>query len=263
MLHNLAAQFRATLINYLKEPTNIENQKALTAASFAIYSDAITACGIEPDKYMEHIDAMIGPALKGIRIHPHAGAILDAFYNDLSWSDLRRENQAFHVLTLAHNNYLLKNLLNPTQLAQKKLERIKTVIDQLAAEHNPYVKELDAAYGKLKMLVNEYIQQTPQQQYANHALFEHKLKNICNRHKTAIESDVRIRTVFYDFLAMASSFILFIGESLANTFHSKSRFFHNVSAQPTSVLDGFSITAPNVEVHPDDEGPTNESNFVI
>ncbi|MDR3503747.1 MAG: hypothetical protein P4L79_14305 [Legionella sp.] len=259
MLPALAKQFRVCLINYLKQPSNIEHQKSLTAASFAIYSDAITTCGMEPDKYMDHIDAMIGPAVKDIRIHPHAGTLLDSFSNDLAWSDLRSENQAFHALTLAHNNYLLNNLLDPNQIAQKKLERIKVVIDQLATENNPYAKELRAAYGKLQMLVNEYVQQSPQQQFANQAIFEQKLNSICLRHKAAIESDVRIKTVVYDFLAAVSSFILFVGKTIANTFHNKSRFFHDVSAQPTSILDNFSITAPNVEMQPDDEGPEEDN----
>lgn len=254
MLHDLAKQFRVSLINYLKQPSNSENQKALTAASFAIYADAIAKRGMEPDKYMDYIDAMIAPALKDIRIHPYAGTLLDSFAHDLSWSDLRSENQAFHVLTLAYHHYLLKNLLDPNQLAQKKLERIQGVIQQLAAENNPYTKELGGAYGKLQMLVNEYAQQSPQQQFTNQAIFEQKLHSVCLRHKAAIESDVRIRTVVYDFLATVSSFILFIGKTISNTFHNKSRFFQDVSAQPTSILDNFSITAPNVESEPDDEG---------
>lgn len=119
MLHDLAKQFRVSLINYLKQPSNIEHQKALTAASFAIYSDAIASRGLEPDKYMDHIDAMIGPALKDIQIHPYAGTLLNAFYNDLSWSDHRHENQAFHALTLAYHNYLRNNLLDPNELLEK------------------------------------------------------------------------------------------------------------------------------------------------
>lgn len=263
MFHDLAKQFRVSLINYLKQPSNSEYQKALTAASFAIYSDAIATCGMEPDKYMDHIDAMIGPALKNIRIHPHAGTLLDSFAQDLTWSDLRNENQAFHALTLAYHNYLLKNLLDPNQLAQKKLERIKTVIDQLTTENNPYAKELSAAYGKFQMLVNEYVQQSPQQQFTNQAIFEKKLNSICLRHKAAIESDVRIKTVVYDFLAVVSSFILVIGKTIANAFHNRSRFFHDVSAQPTSILDNFSITAPNVDIQTDDEGPEDDTRPAI
>lgn len=262
MSKELTQQFRATLIKYLKKPDNLKNQKALIAASYVIYQDAIEKYGLEPDKYLAHMEKIIKPAVDGIKIHPHLGETLGSFKRELTWSDEPKENQAFHALNMALEMYLRNNFINPAKVARDKLAEMGVIIQQLkAAVNNPYAEELESAHVKLKILVDQHFTLPPKGQNKESANFERKIALVCSEHKEAIESDAKIKSTFYSFLAIISNVLVVIGVTLADSFQRKSNFFQDASQAATNTLTQSGFNAPAIEVQDpaDDEqnpGPT-------
>ncbi|ARG98014.1 hypothetical protein [Legionella micdadei] len=252
-MYRLTQQFRESLINFLRDPENPANKTKLAAAAYAIYEEASTLYGSEPDKFMLHVDTRVKPAVKGIRIHPDLGKLLDNFNRELSLSDSVQERLAFHPLTLTYYEYLKKNLLDPEQITRDKLDIIQQTIQQVKAENNPYAKELESAYIKLKTLVDEHFELPQTAQSAHYEHFKRKLEFVCSEHKQAIQSNVRIKTVFYDFLAVISSLLIYIGEYLSNLCQKKVNFFKVSSILPKETLSNFSLGTSTIEITEYDE----------
>ncbi|KTD10823.1 hypothetical protein Lgra_1789 [Legionella gratiana] len=101
-MSNLSQKFRESFISYLKNPHSAKSKENFMSYAFAIYEDAVTHCGLEPDKYINHMFKMIKPAVQGIKISPDIAKKLDGFIRTLSFSD-KKENQAFHVLNICYN----------------------------------------------------------------------------------------------------------------------------------------------------------------
>ena len=253
MSRELNQQFRDALINYLRNPNDTKNQRPLTSVSFAIYEDAATKYGLEPDKYLAHMESIIKSAVSGIKIHPHLGEVLDLFKRELSRSDEREECQAFHALNMALEMFLRKNFINPEKIARDKLAEIEASIQQLTGGLNPYTDELKSAYVKLKALVDQHFALSPAMQVKDRANFERKTTLVCSEHQGAIESDAKIKSTFYRFLAMISSVLVVVGASISKTFQEKSNFFQEASQIPGNTLKQSGFTAPLVEVQDSDE----------
>lgn len=243
MSNKLSLSFRAALINYLKNPDDSGNKKYLAATAFAIYIDAVTTHGLEPDKYLPHIDEIVRPAISGIAIHPQVGKTLDSFNRELSYSDLTHENQAFHVLTLAYNEYLKNNFINLEKIIWEQLEIIQTVIQELKMHKNPYVKELESTYVELTVLIDNYFKLPMAMQFKQYVNFEKELRHVCFKHKEAIESSMQSKVAFYNFLTMIC--FIFTGVVFFDRFQKTSLFFQRASISPRNVLSGFT---PNVEI---------------
>jgi hypothetical protein len=248
MTEHLSQQFRDSLIDYLKNPNNTKNQRLLVAVSFAIYADTTKKYGLEPDGYMIYIEHVIKPAVNGIKIHPHLGEILGAFKRELSLSNEHQENQAFHALNMALEMFLRKNFINLEKNARDKLADIDASIQQLRANLNPYADELNAAYVKLKVLVDKHFALSPTMQIKEHANFERKINFVCSEYKTAIESNAKIKSTFYSFLGMISSFFMVIGWSISMTFKEKSNFFQDASQIAGNILKQSNFSVPFVEI---------------
>ncbi|KTC81014.1 hypothetical protein [Legionella cherrii] len=248
MSSNFSKKFRASLIRYLKNPHALQNKKNLAASAFLLFDHAAKTCNsIQPDKFMPSIDDLVEVAVRGIKIHPYLGIVLDAFCRELSNSDLNRETQAFHALTLTYNLYLKNNLINPEKVARDKLKIIEETAQQLKIDNNPYTSELESALVKLTVLTDEYFGLLPMQQFQKHAEFERKLKLVCSEHQAAIESDARVKSAFYGFLAVIFSIFNFFGLSLAGEYQRKNRFFQEISLKPRNTLSGFKIPILEIE----------------
>ena len=52
---NLSQNFRKSFLAYSKNPNSVKNKENLINTAFAIYEDAVTKCGLEPDKYISHM----------------------------------------------------------------------------------------------------------------------------------------------------------------------------------------------------------------
>lgn len=258
MSKELSQQFRNALINYLRNPHDTKNQRALTSVSFAIYEDAAKKYGLEPDKYLAHMESIIKPAVSGIKIHPHLGEVLGSFKRELSWSDEREESQAFHALNMALEMFLRKNFINPEKISRDKLAEIEASIQQLTGGLNPYTDELKSAYVRLKALVDQHFALSPAMQIKESANFERKTTLVCSEHKGAIESDAKIKSTFYSFLAMISSVLVVVGASISKTFQGKSNFFQEASQIPGNTLKQSGFTVPLVEVKDSDEAQQTE-----
>lgn len=244
MSNRLSQSFRTALINYLKNPDDSENKKYLATAAFEIYLDAVTTCGLEPDKYLPYIDEIVRPAVSRIAIHPQVGKTLDSFNRELSFSDLARENQAFHVLTLTYHEYLQNNFINLETISWEQLEILQAIIQELKTHKNPYVKELESTYVELTLLIDNHFKLPMAMQFKQYANFEKELKRVCFKHKEAIESSMQSKAAFYNFLAMICA--IFISVVLCNRFQRTSCFFQRASTSPRKVLSGFNI--PVVEI---------------
>lgn len=253
MPKELSQQFRDALINYLVKPGDTKNQRALTTASFAIYEDAVKKYGLEPDKYLSYMEGIIKPAVRGIKIHPHLGEILDSFNRELSWSDEREKRQAFHALNVALEMFLRKSFINPEKIVRDKLAGIDESVQQLKADSNPYAGELKSAYVKLKTVVDQHFALSPAMQIKQGTNFERKIMLVCSEHTRAIESDAKIKSTFYSFLAMISSLLVFVGVSISKAFQGKSNFFQEASQVSRNTLKQLGFTVPLVEVQNSDE----------
>lgn len=248
MSKNLSKKFRASLISYFKNPDELQNKKDLAASAFLLFEHAAKTCNsIEPDKFMGMIDDIVRVAVHGIKIHPYLGIMLDSFSRELRDSECRSELLAFHVLTLAYNLYLKNNLINPEQEARDKLKIVEETIQQLKMNNNPYAAELESALIKLTVLTDEFFKLTPIQQFQKHAKFEQNLKLVCSSHQKAIESDLRVKSAFYGFLAVILSFFNFFGLSLADEYQRKNRFFQEISLAPRNTLSDFKISFDEIE----------------
>ncbi|WP_019215708.1 hypothetical protein [Legionella tunisiensis] len=249
----LIQQFRTALINYLKNPDDAGNQQALTRVSFTVYKDAIEKYGLEPDKYLAHMDTIIKSAVNGIKIHPHLGEILGSFKREISFADNPEECLAFHALNMALEMYLRNNFVNPEKIARDKLTLIDASIQQLKTGENPYIEELTSAFVKLKAIVDQHFALSPAIQVKESANFERKINLVCSMHKDAIESDAQVKSAFYSFLAMISSILVIIGVSLSDSFQRKSNFFKDVSSAPTKALSQPGFVAPFIEIQDSDD----------
>lgn len=259
MTIKLIEQFRDALLDFFRDPQNLTNKKKLCSTAFAItkYANQFSK---EPDSYMHYVDSLVKPALKGIRIHPDLGPLLDQFSRALSLSDSAEERQAFHPLTLAYYEYLKKNFLdpanfNPLQIAVNKLNVIEVTIQHLKTEDNPYANELESAYVKLRRIVEEYCALSSTKKKANYVNFERKINRVCAEHKKAIENNVQVKTAFYDFFAYLSSFLIIVGNDLTHFCQNRSTFFHTSSRIAINTLSNFSIS---VDMSDGDEEETDE-----
>ncbi|KTD63581.1 hypothetical protein Lsan_1014 [Legionella santicrucis] len=127
-MSNLSQKFRESFISYLKNPHSAKNKENFVNYAFAIYEDAVTHCGLEPDKYITYMFKMIKPAVQGIKISPDIAKKLDGFIRALSFSDLKKENQAFHVLNICYNlmspkKSCLREVIKNFLILQDKLKR--------------------------------------------------------------------------------------------------------------------------------------------
>ncbi|KTC92177.1 hypothetical protein [Legionella cincinnatiensis] len=125
---NLSQKFRKSFISYLKNPHSAKNKETFVRCAFAIYEDAVTHCGLEPDKYISYMFEMIKPAVQGIKISPDTAKTLDGFIRTLSFSDLKKENQAFHVLNISYNlispkKSCLREVMSNLLILQDKLKQ--------------------------------------------------------------------------------------------------------------------------------------------
>ena len=248
MPNNLSKEFRASLISYFKNPDDLHNKKKLAASAFVVFDHAVTTSNsIEPDKYMDLIDNLVGVAVHGIQIHPYLGTMLDSFSRELSHSECRNELVAFHVLTVAYNLYLKKNFTHPEQDARDKLKKVEETIEQLKMNNVPYAPELESALVKLTVLTDDYFKLSPMQQFKKHAEFEQELKFVCSHYQAAIESDARVKSAFYGFLAVVCSIFNFFGLSLADQYQRKNRFFQEISLNLSNTLSDFNISFIEIE----------------
>jgi hypothetical protein len=130
---NLSQNFRKSFLAYSKNPNSVKNKENLINTAFAIYEDAVTKCGLEPDKYISHMHEIIKPAIQGIKVSPDTAKTLDNFIRNLSFSDLKKENQAFHVLNIASNltnpkKSCLREVINNFLILQDKLKKEDDII---------------------------------------------------------------------------------------------------------------------------------------
>lgn len=228
----LSQLLRASLVNYLKNPDNSKNQKKLVDSAFQIYQD-VANISAEPDNYMIRIDELVRPAVQDIAIHPYTGKKLDAFNRELSLN----ENPAFHVLTLIYNLYLKKNVINPREIVNHKLEIIDRLIQQLKAQNNPFVKKLEKTHAELHNVIDNYFKLPEAIQIKRYASFSKKLQRICAKHKKSIEKNTLIKTVIYELLATIS--LLFIKPTLSERFYQTGYFFCKASVRPKKALSDF------------------------
>ena len=98
---NLSLNLRKSFLAYSKNSNSVKNKENLVNAAFAIYEDAEAKCGLVPDKYINHMYEIIKPAMQEIKISPDVAKTLDGFIRELSFADLKKENQAFHALNIA------------------------------------------------------------------------------------------------------------------------------------------------------------------
>ncbi|MCE0721949.1 MULTISPECIES: hypothetical protein [Legionella] len=251
MAKTLTKKFRTSLIRYLNNPNNVKNKKSLAESSLAIYEIATTRCGSEPDKFMVCIDEIIGIAVRGIKVHPHRGELLDSFNHQLSRSENGAEAQAFHVLTLTYHLYLKNNLIDPEQAAREQLEKLRTTIQQLT-EASPYAEELESALEQLTRVVGEHFKLSPKIQFQQYKEFEKKLRSVCSEYKSTIENDAFVKSAFYSFLAAILN--IFTLTDSAETYQRKSRFFQEVSLTSQNTLSEFNIPSVEVEnIHDESE----------
>ncbi|WP_058511297.1 hypothetical protein [Legionella steelei] len=257
MAKALIQKFRTALINYLQSPHKPQNEKELTASAFALIDCAAQTCNsIEPGKYMIALDDMVRIAARGIKIHPYHGLVLDTFARKLSLSGRKGEAPAFQVLNLTYHLYLKNNLIDPEKTARTKLDLIQQSMQQLKMANNPYAAELESALVKLTLATDEYFKLSPTEQLKKHAEFNQKLKFVCAEHRAAIESDVRIKSAFYGFLAVIFSIFDLFGLPLGEEYQRKNRFFQEGSLAPKNTLAGFNMPAIEIEETPE-EGPGN------
>ncbi|KTD42924.1 hypothetical protein [Legionella parisiensis] len=258
MTKSLTKEFRASLIYYLLNPYDVTNKKSLTESAFAIYKHVVSQYGMEPDKFMVHIDEMVGSAVRGIRVHPYLGEILDSFNRQLS----RTENataQAFHVLTLTYHLYLKNNLVSPEKTAQEQLVKLRAATQQLSGA-NPYAEKLESALEQLTRLVNEHFKLSAKIQFQQHEEFEKKLGEVCSEYKNAIENDAFVKSAFYSFLAAILN--IFSLTDSAKTYQRKSMFFQEVSHTSQNTLSNFNIPCIEVEsIHDELEYSMASSNL--
>lgn len=130
---NLSQDFRKKFLAYSKNPNSVKNKENLVNAAFAIYEEAVTNCGLEPDKYISHMHEIIKPAIQGIKVSPNTAKTLDDFIRNLSFSDFKKENQAFHALNIAYNltspkKSCLREVINNYLILQDKLEKEDAII---------------------------------------------------------------------------------------------------------------------------------------
>lgn len=130
---NLSQNFRKSFLAYSKNPNSVKNKENLVNVAFAIYEDAVTKCGLEPDKYINHMHEIIKPAIHGIKVSPDTAKTLDGFIRTLSFSDSKKENQAFHALNIASNltnpkKSCLREVINNFLILQDKLTKEDFII---------------------------------------------------------------------------------------------------------------------------------------
>ncbi|CBJ10414.1 hypothetical protein LLO_0089 [Legionella longbeachae NSW150] len=125
---NLSQTFKESFINYLNNPHSAKSKDKVVRSAFAIYEDAVTHNGLEPNKYIFHMYEITNQAIQGIKIKPELAKTLDDFIRTLSYSDLKQESQAFHVLNICYNlmspkKSCLRDIIKNFLILQDKLRR--------------------------------------------------------------------------------------------------------------------------------------------
>jgi SOS response regulatory protein OraA/RecX len=226
MKQKLENALRSALDCYFLNPEDEVHKQTLTEISFIIYKDAVTKCGVEPDKFMDHIDAIVKSAVKSLQIHSSLGEKLDELSRQLSFSDFPEEVNAFHVLTLVYNKYLKLNYSNAKEAeVREQLSKIERVINQLRRDAYQSADELANAYTKLKVQVDAHFTLPLEQQRSHYKTFQDELEAVCQQHKASIENSVLAKTVFFNFLACVAGLAVFYGLYLAATSKSRGSFF--------------------------------------
>lgn len=155
--------FRESLLSYLKNPHDAKNKKNLTNSAFAIYKDAITNCGTEPDKYWEHVDKIIKSAVQGIKVHPDIAKTLESFKRDLTLSDFAEEINAFCALNFAHDylinpkKYCLKKIINDFLIAQDKLSKEENIVAKRHSAGSFFLSNSDVSNIRIKKSVIDHL----------------------------------------------------------------------------------------------------------
>lgn len=155
---NLSENFRESFLAYSKNPHNDKNKANLVNYAFAIFEDAVNKCGMIPDEYLVHIFDIIKPAIQGIKVNPDLSKILDDFIRDLSFSELKTENQAFHVLNLAYNltspkKSCLREVIKNFLILQEKLTREDFIITNRNFAGSFFLNNLDVSNVREKKSV--------------------------------------------------------------------------------------------------------------
>ncbi|MGM9453825.1 hypothetical protein ACTAZI_10875 [Legionella bozemanae] len=119
-------QFRAHLLNYLKDPTNSESKKNLILAAAMLYRDAVKSKGLDPYQYMDYLDQIVKPAVQGIKISEDIALTMASWIRELGNAE-ESEAEAFHALNLAYYEYLDPKNLNkqpsPTSDVKPSIEK--------------------------------------------------------------------------------------------------------------------------------------------
>ena len=105
----------------------------------------------------------------------------------------------------------------------------------------------------LKAFFDQHFALSPAMQIKESANFERKITLVCSKHKRAIESDAKIKSIFYLFLAMTSCVLVVVGVSIFKTFQGKSKFFEEASRISGNTLKQSNFTTPLVEVQDSNE----------
>lgn len=230
----LARNFNEALQYYFNEPTNKKYQRDLVWAAFHIYEYADNKYkkehpGFEgfvaADDYMPEVADIVHQAqLNTIYISEDKAQEIQRVIAGLSRSKDARNNKAFHVVNLAYEHYLKKNLISAQEdRVRSQLFKLREQISQL--KDNEAFEKMNNTGYLLETIVNEHFSFPQDEQKERYSSFVDTMKDILNDSKQAVESTLYLKTMAYNLIAAVLGLGIFYGIYLYKTRENRSTFF--------------------------------------